>query len=125
MPDSKPVTQESRSSEIQVERDGVRIGWKLLAAISTVGLAAYVATYVAPLESRINSLERDLSRFEETVSSNSLTIQSALKQLTDLNMNNEIMHGRFMQQNARMLDLLDTGPKGQKGFDKNPYGDTK
>jgi len=53
MPD--PV--ENLSSTIKVERDGIRLGWNVLAVLATIGLGLYVSSVITPIVNRVEKLE--------------------------------------------------------------------
>ncbi len=54
------------SNDIAVYSDGIKIGWKILAIIASVGLALYVSSVVSPLQAAITSLEEKQKAIVET-----------------------------------------------------------
>lgn len=46
---------------VEVEKDGVRLGWNVLAIIASLGLGLYVSSIVSPLEDALKRINQVLS----------------------------------------------------------------
>lgn len=47
------MTQQNPTNIIEVERDGLKLGWNVLAIVAALGLGLYVTSIVAPMKDAI------------------------------------------------------------------------
>ena len=100
--------KESLSSTIRVERDGVRLGWNVVATLATIGLGFYVASVITPLTTKITDLEAKQKDLTIALSA----VDTALKvHLAHTELRKDIEFAR--DEIKRMEKELKYGPKGK------------
>lgn len=90
MGNEKEEASPQKFGGIRVEKDGVRLGWNVLAVIATIGLGLYVSNIVTPIRTDILTLQKEVEQLIEDVSfvtsrqtehsKNSAVIHSQLEQ---------------------------------------------
>ncbi len=56
----------TETTSVQVERDGVRLGWNVLAIMASLGLGLYVTSIIAPLKQTQITIQKDLVQLHKT-----------------------------------------------------------
>jgi len=97
-------------SKIQVNSDGVRLGWNVLALLASVGLGLYVSSIVSPLENELEKAQdRYTSRNAEMVKE-ILTLEEKLKDLRNkyyiLQKDDFTYKERIISQNASLQEKV-------------------
>jgi hypothetical protein len=58
------------SKSVEVERNGVKLGWNILAILATVGLGLYVTSIIAPLKIELSHAIANISQTQEDLKEN-------------------------------------------------------
>lgn len=55
------------NDNIQVERNGLRLGWSVTAMLAAIGLGLYISSIVTPLDARLSRLEEIKIEYHKSV----------------------------------------------------------
>lgn len=61
------------SKSVEVERDGIKLGWNLLAILATLGIGLYVASIIAPIQIKQEQQDDRITQVEQRITTNEQT----------------------------------------------------
>ncbi len=87
---------------VEVERDGIKLGWNVLAIMASLGLGLYVTSIVSPIKIQQEALRTDVNHLHDTLDAYNGNFNDARNQC-NIFMESQILKNKSLLEDIREL----------------------